>query len=419
MVQTQLRERRALKILLSAYACEPGKGSEPGMGWHWALEIARLGHEVWVLTRENNLPSLERALTLHTDLPIHLVGYDLPRWIRWWKKGGRGIAAYYSLWQRGAYHTARRLALNIPFDLVHHITFAVFRQPSFMGRLGIPFVLGPIGGGESTPPQLLLSYPLRGRAVDSARSLTNRFSGLNPFLRKSFDQAVLILCKTQETLSYVPLANRAKCIIMQDVGTEKDLISHEPSAAPATPRFLYVGRLLYWKGVHLAIEALSRLHRHCPDATLTIAGEGPDRKWLSQLADRMGVAHAVEWCGRVSREQVLNMCREHTALLFPSLHDSGGTVIMEALSQGLPVICLDTGGPGALLPASCGFKVPVEKRCQADVVSELADAMQQLANNPEFRRAMAQRALDAAKENTWQQIVSRTYNHVRDALPAD
>lgn len=307
-----------MKILLSAYACEPGKGSEPGIGWHWALEIARLGHEVWILTRENNLPGLERALSLNPDLAIHLVGYDLPRWSRWWKRGGWGINVYYSLWQRGAFHVARRLARSIRFDLVHHITFTIFRQPSFMGRLRVPFVLGPTGAGDLTPPQLLRSYPLRGRALDAARALTNRIAGLNPLVRQSFEQATLILCTTMATLAYIPLANRPKCVMTRDVGTEKDRISQEGSVTPLTPRFLYVGRLLYWKGVHLGLDALAQLHRHCPEATLTIVGEGRDGKWLRKMADRLGVAHAVEWRGWVRREQVLGMYREHTAFLFPA-----------------------------------------------------------------------------------------------------
>lgn len=405
-----------LRILLSAYACEPGEGSEPGMGWHWALEIARLGHEVCILTRENNLPSLQRALALHADLPIHLAGYDLPRWMRWWKKGGRGINVYYSLWQRGAYHAARRLTRETPFDLVHHITFAVFRQPSLMGRLGLPFVLGPIGGGEATLPRLLWSCPFRGIAVDSMRSLLNLFVRFNPAVRQSFRQAAVILSKTRETLAYVPPAYRAKCLMMQDVGTEEALILREPPASPPTPRFLYVGRLLYWKGVHLALQALARIHRDFPGATLTIAGKGRDGKWLHKMADRLCVAHTVDWRGWVPREQVLSMYREHTAFLFPSLHDSGGTVVMEALSQGLPVICLDCGGPGAMLPPSCGFKIQVDGRGQAEVVNGLADAMRQLGANPDLRAEMSSRALKAARENTWEHVVSRTYKHVQDTL---
>ncbi len=405
-----------MKVLLSAYACEPDKGSEPGMGWHWALGIARLGHEVCILTRENNLPSLERALALHADLRIQVAGYDLQRWMRWWKKGGRGINVYYSLWQRGAYRAARRLARETPFDLVHHITFANFRQPSLMGRLGLPLVLGPLGGGEATPPLLLWSFPFRGITVDSIRLLLNLFARLNPAVRQSFRQAAVILSKTRETLAYVPPAYRAKCLMMQDVGTEEALILSEQPASPPTPRFLFVGNLLYLKGIHLALQALARMHRDFPGATLTIAGDGRDRKWLQKMADRLGVAHAVDWRGWVPREQALSMYREHTAFLFPSLHDSGGTVVMEALSQGLPVICLDCGGPGAMLPPSCGFKIEVEGRGREEVVDGLADAMRKLAVNPELRAEMSSRALKAARENTWGHIVSRTYRHIQDTL---
>jgi len=134
-------------------------------------------------------------------------------------------------------------------------------------------------------------------------------------------------------------AYRAKCLMMQDVGTEEALIlSEQPASPPNARRFLFVGNLLYLKGIHLALQALARMHRDFPGATLTIAGDGRDRKWLQKMADRLGVAHAVDWRGWVPREQALSMYREHTAFTacFPSLHDSGGTVVMEALSQGLP-----------------------------------------------------------------------------------
>jgi glycosyltransferase involved in cell wall biosynthesis len=383
------------------------------MGWHWALEIARLGHDVHILTRESNLPSLESALALHAGLRIHLIGYDLPRRLRWWKKGGRGINLYYSLWQQGACRIARRLAREKSFDLVHHITFANFRQPSSMGKLGLPFVLGPIGGGEETPPPLLWSLPLRGIIVDFVRNLVNILARFDPTVRRSFRQAAVILCKTKETLAFVPPAYRAKCLMMQDVGTEEALILSEPSANPPAPRFLYVGRLLYWKGVHLALQALALTLKEFPDARLTVAGDGRDGKWLRKMADRLGIAHAVDWKGRVSREEALRLYREHTAFLFPSLHDSGGTVIMEALSQGLPLICLDCGGPGAMLPPSCGFKIEVEGRGQEEVVGALADAMRKLAANPDLRAEMSSQTLQAAKENTWEQVVSRTYRHIK------
>jgi glycosyltransferase involved in cell wall biosynthesis len=110
------------------------------------------------------------------------------------------------------------------------------------------------------------------------------------------------------------------------------------------------------------------------------------------------------------------MYRDYTAFLFPSLHDSSGNVFMEALSQGLPVICLDCGGPGAMLPPACGFKIKVEGRSQQEVVIGLSDAMQELFKNPDVRAEMSAQALKASRENTWPHVVSSAYQKIQDTL---
>ena len=150
-----------MKILLSAYACEPNKGSEPGLGWNWAREIAR-NHEAWVLTRANNRPSIEDTLRKGSIPSLHFVYYDLPDGVKSWKKGQRGVHLYYLLWQWGAYRTAKKVHKQVRFDLVHHITFVSVRQPSFMGLLGIPFIFGPVAGGERAPWRLRIGYGLKG-----------------------------------------------------------------------------------------------------------------------------------------------------------------------------------------------------------------------------------------------------------------
>src|SRR6185437_12063651 len=171
-----------MKILLSAYACEPGKGSEPGVGWNWALELARQGHDVTVLTRANNAQTIAPALSRMKTLPLRFVYYDLPKWMKWWKEGGRGIHLYYELWQFGVYCVARRLTRSEKFDVVHHLTFGVFRQPSWLGYLGIPLVLGPLGGGDTTPALLKRSLPPRARLLESLRSLWKRLAASSPLV---------------------------------------------------------------------------------------------------------------------------------------------------------------------------------------------------------------------------------------------
>src|SRR5437764_1125865 len=126
---------QSLKILMSAYACEPDRGSEPGVGWRWVLETAALGHEVWVITRASNAANIDRGLALERNNArnklsnLHFSYFDLPLWARWWKRGNFGVHLYYVLWQWGAYRQACALHKAAGFDAVHHITFGVTRHP--------------------------------------------------------------------------------------------------------------------------------------------------------------------------------------------------------------------------------------------------------------------------------------------------
>ena len=79
-----------MKILLSAYACEPNKGSEPAVGWNWARTLVGQGHSVHVITRSNNRTAIEPAIE-REQLPLAVSYYDLPAWCRRWKRFPGGI----------------------------------------------------------------------------------------------------------------------------------------------------------------------------------------------------------------------------------------------------------------------------------------------------------------------------------------
>jgi len=407
-----------MRVLLSAYACEHGKGSEPGVGWHWATELARLGHEVEVITRANNRASIEKAMADAPITGLYFHYYDLPSWMKWWKRGNRGIQLYYFLWQYGAYRLAKRLTHKMRFTLVHHLTFGGFRQPSFMGRLGLPFVIGPIGGGEVTPVLLRGTFPKRQAFIEKLREMSNKLDYVNPFTGAMFRQAMVIFCKTKDTLAILPPECRNKCQVRFEIGLEPQHIRHGATIPDASADFLYVGRLIYMKGIHLALKAFSQLKRDLPSATFTLIGAGQDEAQLKHLTATLGLRDSVRWLGWIPHEEIWAQYRCYTAFVFPSLHDSSGNVVLEALSQALPVICLDTGGPGALLPPSCGIKVPVENRNEAKLVGDLTAAMQSLADKPGLRAQMAISALEFARTCTWKDVVTSAYAHIEDALYA-
>jgi glycosyltransferase involved in cell wall biosynthesis len=397
-----------LRILMSAYACEPHRGSEPGIGWHWATRLAQAGHHVRVLTRANNRAAIERALEANPVPNLLFAYYDLPEWMcRWKNRAGLWTRAYYLLWQWGAYGVARRLCREARFDVVHHITFGVFRHPSFMAFLGLPFVFGPVGGGESAPRLLRGTFPLRGYLIDFFRDIANWVVRVDPLMAAVFRRSAATLCKTGETLQSIPPRFHDKCQVQVELGTDSCRPAmRQRQREDGSFRVLYVGRLVYWKGLHLGLTAFARLLESHPWATLTVVGSGPDEAWLRGVAQRLGIGNTVNWVPRLEHAGVMRAYLRHDAFLFPSLHDSSGNVVLEALSSGLPVVCLDAGGPAILVDPSCGFKV--RPGAPQQVVEDLARALAMLAGDRRLVRCMGDAALQRAHEHfSWTHQVSR------------
>lgn len=399
-------------VLLSAYACEPGKGSEPGIGWNWASQLALQGHEVMVLTQPRFLPAIARACQAGEAPGLEAVAVHVPILDRWEALLSRlGTPYYYAhvwLWQLMAYRMACRLHRRRSFDWVHQVTLGAARIPSWMGFLGIPFLLGPIAGGETAPWKLRRSFPPRGWAHSLARDLSNLWVHIDPLAQMTFRQATRILTTSEQTQAMLPPRAREKSAVQLAIGIEP--VSRLPRAREGGPfRLLYVGRLLYWKGIHLGLQALAELRRVVPDARMTIVGSGPDEAWLRALAERLGLAEAVDWIGWMNRDELDRVYSEHEVFCFPSLHDSGGMVVLEALARGVPVICLDRGGPGLMVDQSCGRVVVTQGADERLVISDLRDALLELSGDPVLREGLSQGALARVREYAWPAVVARAY----------
>ncbi len=402
-----------MKILLSAYACEPNLGSEPGVGWHWALELARLGHEVWVLTRESNRSSVESVSNDCEELGrLNFLYYDLPAWAKWWKRGGRGIRLYYFLWQVGAYKVARYAHRKVKFDRVHHVTFVSVRQPSFMGNLGIPFLFGPVGGGERAPFHLRAGYGFRGWLLDGLRDLANYAVKLDPFMWHTFSKATVIYVTSEQTRTLIPKRFIGKTRIQLAIGWECNGINSDEEGRKDEEkifRILYVGNFLYLKGMHLGLAAFAGLVKSVPDARLTLVGRGPDEHRWRHIADELDIADRVDWLPWVSQNELECIYRRHDVFLFPSLHDSGGMVVLEAMAHGLPVVCLNLGGPGVIVNESCGRKIDVLNKAKKDVVKSLVSALVGIAKNRNIKKELSVGAHERCRDYEWGNVVRKLY----------
>ncbi len=415
----------SLRVLLSAYACEPDKGSEPGVGWHWTLALLRRGCHVCVVTRSNNRRTIEEACReqhLPYGTQLQFIYCDLPQWATWWKRGRRGVHLYYALWQRLALRTVRRAHRVQPFDIVHHLTFGAWRQPSLLYRLRLPFVYGPVGGGEAAPAFLSRTLPLSCRFSEWLRAGANRSSLANPTLRACLKAAALVVARTPETAVWVRRAGARHTIVSPETGVAPppDWFAPLPSRRRNEPlKCIYAGRLLGWKGIHLAILALAQARSTGCEVALTIVGQGPQRAFLQQHVDRCELHQAVHFVKWLPQTDLFRAYQAHHVLVFPSFHDSGGSVVLEAMAHGLPVLCLGLGGPGVLVDESCGHVVEVHGDDVDTTVEALARAMTEMGSDPLHWARLRDGAMRRAHASSWDAAVSRVYGHLDRILPVN
>jgi glycosyltransferase involved in cell wall biosynthesis len=374
---------KRLKVLISAYACEPGKGSEPGVGWNVAREMAKY-HDIWVITRANNREVIEAELARNPQPNLHFIYYDLPQWAKWWKKDGRGVQLYYYLWQIGIYFVARKLHQDIEFDLAHHVTFVKYWSPSFISLLPIPFIWGPVGGGESAPKAFWSDFSPAGQHYEMKRDIARWLGEHDPFVRLTARRSVLALATTEDTEERLVALNARKVKVFSQVGFSVQEIQQfrvRESSVDSAFRLISIGNLLHWKGFHLGLRAFAEAD--LPDAEYWIVGDGPERQRLEELANSVGNAHCVKFFGKLPREETLEKLSQCHVLVHPSLHDSGGFVCLEAMAAGKPVICLDLGGPAVQVTEVTGFKIPAHTPDQ--VVADTAMAMKCLVQDENLR----------------------------------
>lgn len=392
-----------MKILLSAFACCPLQGSEEGVGWGVAVNLA-LRHRVHVLTTPRFRAAIEGYLAAHPALNLTFSYFDVNPVVRRCIVHTALWQIYYYAWQMKIAGWSREVVERFDPDLIHHITYGRYWTPSSMWKLGKPFIWGPLGGGDKCPPQFFRLLSAHGRWSERIRTLAQLLARSDPALLATARHCALAFAGTPETEKCLQRLGCARVTVFLPNAVEPDFFASEETNARQGALFCTVGRLLDWKGQALAIRAFALAK--IPGSRLMIIGEGSTLAELQKLATKLKVDEQVSFLGALSREEVRQWLRRSVALVHPSLHDQAPTVVMEAMAVGTPVIGLALGGITLQVTAECGILIPPVDPEQT--LTDLAEAMCRLAGNPELRRKMGEAGLRRmAAEFTWAKKTAR------------
>lgn len=381
-------------ILISAYGCEPFVGSEAGVGWNWVLQMGK-SNQLYVITRKNNKEKIENNLPLELRDNIQFYYYDAPNFIRKLKKRDKGLYFYYYVWQLGIIKIVRQIIKNHIIDYTMHLSFGSFWMPTFLPLFKVPFIWGPLGGGDCVPKSFLKVLPLKQRIIQYFRYFLKWSSFANPLVVFPAKKAQVILARTEDSAQTVPRRYQAKVKVVLETAMSDDVFDIVPRGAKKEKfELMYAGRLIPIKNVISLVQVIKQIPSQY-NVHLTIVGRGSEKGKLLSYVTEHGLEQKVSFVDEMPRQEVLNMLGEVDTYLFPSLHEGGSWALMEAMAAGLPVICLDCTGMHTITTEDSAIRI--QPTGPEIFVETMAREICHLIEDTEFRKSIGQKA----KQRIW------------------
>lgn len=401
-----------MKVLMSAFAFSPIRGSEPGVGWNWAKEMSKY-NEVWVLTRKSNRREIEDNIVERTNIKFIYVSIPFLRFIEKYTHK-KIIHLYYKLWQMYSFNVIKKINNKESFDIVHHVTYNEFRNCGYLWRLDIPFIFGPIGGSQEIEDELLdYCEGNINKISEKIRHYINIWCKNSKGFKEAIKISKKIIIANTDTAKFLDLPNEKYEVILE-TGINSSNLNTVKKSYNEKIRILWVGKLIYRKGLRLLIEAFIKV-KDKEKYEIIIVGDGDLEKKYINIVKENNLQDYFVFKGAISYEDTLKEYRNADIFIFTSLRDTSGNVVLEAMSNSLPIISLNHHGASDILNNECAIKIDICSKNQ--VIDDLSKAIELLGNNSELREIKGKEGYKRIKEKyLWEEKGKKMQEIYNDVL---
>lgn len=394
-------------------------GGEAALPLHWFRSLRRRGVEAWLVVHERTRAELLELLPEDAGRLRFVPDTRLHRLLWWISQRLPERIATVTCDFLSSLHTqtiARRIVRELidreRIDVVHEPILVSPKHLSRMHGFGVPVVIGPLNGGMDFPPAFSNRQRLAERLVFA---IGRTVADWMHFAFPGKLRADIILVANERTRRALPRGVTGRVGVMIENGIEGSLWSARSRTPDAVPRFVFIGRLVDFKGVDLLLRGFVRPAREFA-CRLDIVGDGPERTRLEALARELGIAEQVNFTGFLPQAEAVLRLRDAVALVLPSLRECGGAVVLEALASGVCVVATDWGGPADYVDETCGILVPPES--PEAMIAGLEAALLRLAQDPAaaFDLGLAGPARINALGLEWDAKAARILDIYREAI---
>jgi len=377
-----------MNYLISAYSVNPYKGSEDSIGWNWVLQYEKnykKGDRIILLTKKFNEKDTRRGLKEFNIQHVELVIVDVPNALNWFREKHSAFHhMYYILWQHWAWLWVKHS--EIRFDVIHHVTMNDYRIPSELYKAkGAKVIWGPMGGAQVTPRPLKVYE--KNQLVASFREFVNKSCSWNPFYKKALRAYYKIYCINNETQKQISR------IVGKDVPLMPELaLRDEYKNLPIRKgnndilKIVFVGRLIGKKGIAFLVDALSLMPTDM-NWELLIFGDGDDHALIEKQIADSGIGKNVKLMGNRPLNQIAEAYQQADVFVLPSLRETSGNVLLEAMAYAVPIVAFDTSFCRLLKEVDCGVFVNTDQALEG-IKEDWCKAIVTLGQDKELAKQM-------------------------------
>lgn len=407
------------RILINSYACCPGMGSEPGMGWNWIVSLAKYC-ELHIVTEGEYRPQIEEWVQRpeHKSLSRNMHFYYNPvtEKVRkmCWNQGDWRFYYYYKKWQNKTANIARIICQKESIEVLHQLNMIGFREPGYLWQVsketGIPFVWGPVGGLKVFPMQYAKDAPIRMRCFLWLKNLLTAWQlKYDKRVDEALRQSSVLIASIPDSYKAIKKNKGIDSIIIPETSTSvhQDFPKDVNRFQKQTMTILWVGKFDFRKRLDMAIAIIGNLKKKHGKIILKVMGSGSDSQQRSarMLATRNDVEQNIQWMGNCPNSQVKEEMQKADLFLFTSVNEDTSTVVLEAISNFLPVMCFDTCGMSEVITDDVGVKIPLTTPEQS--LKDFANQIDYLYHHRERLIEMSGNCLRRAKELSWDNKAKR------------
>lgn len=390
-------------ILINAYACSPNMGSEPGMAWNWCVNLAKYC-ELHIITEGEFRDKIEKVLpTLPQRGNMHFYYNPVSKKIRemCWNQGDWRFYKYYKEWQWKTYLIAKDICQNTHIDILHQLNMIGFREPGYLWKISnIPFVWGPIGGLKQFPTAYLKGCGLKIQLFYRIKNIINIAQiKFDARVNKALNRADLLISSIPNSYKAIKKYKGLESIIIPETGCfeyQKDLYR---DFTDECLQILWVGKFDFRKQLPLALRAIKATNNNKIHLNVYGTGNEKQMKEAYTLAKDLQIENMVTWHGNQSNNIIIDAMRKAHIFLFTSINEDTSTVVLEAVSNRLPVICFNTCGMGYVINEKIGRKIPLSNTQQS--IHDFAEILNKLESNRSLLEEMSYNCKARQNELSW------------------